>query len=193
MEKYLERIKPEIGDAWRTDELYLKVKGNNKYLFAMMDDDTRFWIAQQVTDSKYPSDITPMFKRAKEVTGKRPNTLISDGARNFHEAYIKEFFTIRNPRSRHVAHIRMQGDHNNNKMERMNDEVRDRKKVMRGLKKINTPILTGYQIYHNYLRPHEALDNRTPAEACGIQIDGENKWITLIENADSALNNKEVL
>ena len=46
-----------------------------------------------------------------------------------------------------------------------------------------TPILTGYQLFHNYLRPHMALDNKTPAEACGIKINGNNKWITLIQNA----------
>jgi len=28
-----------------------------------------------------------------------------------------------------------------------------------------------------------SLDNRTPAEACGIIVQGENKWKTLIQNA----------
>jgi hypothetical protein len=45
MEKYLEKIKPNVGNAWRTDELFLKIKGNMKYLYALMDDETRFWIA----------------------------------------------------------------------------------------------------------------------------------------------------
>ena len=27
------------------------------------------------------------------------------------------------------------------------------------------------------------LDGNTPAEKCGIKIKGENKWITLIQNA----------
>lgn len=66
-------------------------------------------------------------------------------------------------------------------MKRFNGEVRDREKVMRGLKRVDTPILTGYQIYHNYMRPHEGLNGKTPAEVCGIRIEGENKWITLIE------------
>ena len=52
-----------------------------------------------------------------------------------------------------------------------------------GDKKIDTSILTGYQIFHNYVRPHESLDGKTPAEACGIRVEGENKWITLIQNA----------
>jgi putative transposase len=54
---------------------------------------------------------------------------------------------------------------------------------MRGLKKANTPILAGYQIYHNYMRPHEGLEGKTPAEVCGIRIKGQNKWKTLIQNA----------
>ena len=27
------------------------------------------------------------------------------------------------------------------------------------------------------------LDGKTPAEACGIEIKGNNKWITIIQNA----------
>ena len=67
--------------------------------------------------------------------------------------------------------------------ERMNGEIRDRERVMRGLEKKDTPILTGYQLFHNYIRPHMALENRTPAEAAGIKVEGKNKWMTLIQNA----------
>jgi transposase-like protein len=86
MEKYLDKITPQVSDTWRADELFLKVKGNMKYLYALMDD---------------------------------------------------------------------------------------------------TPILTGMQIYHNYVRPHMALDGKTPAEVAGIKVEGENKWMTLIQNAAS--------
>ena len=54
----------------------------------------------------------------------------------------------------HVRKITLAGEQNNNKMERLNDEIGDREKVMRSLKKPDTPILTGMQIYHNYVRPH---------------------------------------
>jgi len=43
--------------------------------------------------------------------------------------------------------------------------------------------LKGYQIYHNYIREHEGLNDKTPAEACGIKVEGKNKWKTLIQNA----------
>jgi hypothetical protein len=68
-------------------------------------------------------------------------------------------------------------------MERINGEIRDREKTMRGLKRKDTAILKGMQIFHNYIRPHEGLDVKTPAEACGIEVRGDNKWITLIQNA----------
>jgi len=57
---------------------------------------------------------------------------------------------------------------------------------MRGLKIEDTPILKGYQIYHNYIREHEGLDGKTPSEAYGITIKGKNKWKTLIQNASAS-------
>jgi transposase-like protein len=183
MEKYLDKITPRVSDTWATDELFLKVKGNMKYLYAMMDEQTRFWIAQ-VADTKYTADVRPLFQLAKAVAGKTPKTLVSDGAANFHEAYNKEFRMMKlETRTEHIRHIRLAGDYNNNKMERMNGEIRDREKVMRGLERKDSPILTGYQLFHNYIRPHKALDYKTPAEAAGIQVKGKDKWLTLIQNA----------
>ena len=89
---------------------------------------------------------------------------------------------MRNPRTDHISHLKLKGDMNNNKTERLNGEIRDREKVMRGLKKEDTPVLKGYQIFHNYIREHEGLDGKTPAEDCGVEVKGKNKWITLIQN-----------
>lgn len=182
MQKYLEKITPQISDTWRTDEIYLKVKGSSKYLYALMDDSTRFWLAQQVADTKFTEDVRPLFQKGKAFAGKKPITLISDGAQNFHEAYVKEYRTLARD-TKHIQHIHMAGDHHNNKMERLNGEIRDREKVMRGIKKMDTPILVGYQQYHNYFREHEGLNGKTPAEIAGIKIEGENKWVTVIQNA----------
>jgi hypothetical protein len=71
-------------------------------------------------------------------------------------------------------------------MERFNGEVRQREKVTRTLKRMDSPILAGYRIYHNYMRPHKALDYRTPADVAGIEIRGKDKWLTLIQNASQA-------
>jgi len=183
MKEYVDKITPNVGDTWRADELYVKVKGDMKYLFALMDDETRFLIAQEVAESKYKHDARRLFEMGKRVTGKKPETIITDGLPAYHDAYKKEYWTLKGPRTQHINAIKLRGDMNNNKMERLNGEIRDREKVMRGLKKNDTPILKGYQIYHNFVRPHQGLNGKTPADACGIEIKGENKWLTLIQNA----------
>lgn len=183
MKQYVDKLKPNVSDTWRADEVFVKFSGNMKYLFALMDDETRYWIAQEVADTKFKHDAQSLFHEGKEITGKRPNVLITDGLPAYHDAFNREFYTNSCPQSKHINAIKLDGDMNNNKMERINGEIRDREKVMRGLKNKDTPILKGYQIFHNFIRTHEGLDGKTPAEACGIKVEGDNKWLTLIQNA----------
>jgi transposase-like protein len=184
MSSYLEKIKPNVSDTWRADELYIKIKGDMKYLFALMDDETRYWISQEIADTKYTHDARALFRAGVKVAGKKPKTLITDGLPAYRDACNKEFWTMKKAtRTNHIFRTTFRGKHNNNKMERMNGEIRDREKVMRGLKKGDTELLSGYQLFHNYIRIHEGLNGKTPSEACGIKIEGKNKWITLIQNA----------
>lgn len=44
-----------------------------------MDDETRFWIAKEVADTKYTADITPLFRDGKDFAGKaRPRSLLTE-------------------------------------------------------------------------------------------------------------------
>jgi len=184
MQTYLEKIAPNVSGVWRADEIYVKVKGDQKYLFALMDDETRFWLAEQVADKKGISDVRPLLKEGRELAGRKPNILVTDGANNFIKAFKREYYThFPQKMSVHMRHIHIKGDLNNNRMERLNEEIRGREKTMRGLKTTETPIIEGMKIFHNFIRPHMALDGKTPAEASGIEVKGENKWKTIIQNA----------
>ncbi|MFI5450259.1 MAG: DDE-type integrase/transposase/recombinase [Candidatus Bathyarchaeia archaeon] len=167
--------------------MFVKVKGNMKYLYCLLDDETRFWIAKQVADSKYHVQVHDLFKKGREITGKAPFHIITDGAPNFHAGIEREFW--REKKQLALAHerdIRFGGEIHNNKMERMNGEIRDREKVVRGVKSEDSPLIAGLQIYHNYVRPHMGLDGKTPADMAGIEVRGENKWLTLIQNASKS-------
>ena len=187
MAKYLNQIKPQVSDTWRADEMWLKIKGNPKYLYALLDDETRYWIAKEVAGDKMsheaPEYASQLFRQGKEVAGKKPVTLITDGLHAYHLAYKREFYAHEKPVTQHVEHIAWQKAKGNQKMEAFNGTVRSREKVMRSLKREDSPILDGYQIFHNHMRPHMALDGKTPAELAGIEVKGENKWLTLIQNA----------
>jgi transposase-like protein len=193
MDKYLSEIKPRVSDIWRADEMFLKIKGDKRYLYALLDDETRFWIAQEVAGDKFsreaPEYASELFRRGKEAIGKKPLTLITDGLHAYELAYRREFYAHQKPVTKHIEHVTWRGERGNEKMESFNgNTVRAREKTMRSLKREDTPILTGMQIYHNHVRPHMALDGRTPAEACGIEVRGENKWMTLIQNASRRSN-----
>jgi hypothetical protein len=41
-----------------------------------------------------------------------------------------------------------------------------------------------HRIHHNFIKPHMALNNQTPAQVAGIDLQlGQNKWLALIRKA----------
>ena len=88
------------------------------------------------------------------------------------ETSPQEFYNHKwETRTEHIRHS-CERANSRHKMERLSGEIRAQEKVARGLKKPTSPLLDGYQLYHKHVRPHEALDGRTPAELCVIQVEG---------------------
>ena len=122
MERLADQIMPQVGEQWRTDEIYMSIRGERKYLFAMLDTETRYWIAKMVAEHKGEDDVVPMFKKAKEVAGKVPETLVSDAAPNFHQAWRGEYAprNYMDKDAEHINQIAFDGEHHNNQMESFN-------------------------------------------------------------------------
>ncbi len=182
--EYLNEIVPRTNARTmvRADEVWVKVAGDQKYLFASMDDDTRYWIASDMAETKFQHDADSLLELTKVQIGKSPSHFVTDGL----PAYMKSSKKIFGKNTHHTRHIHISGKRdrdNNNKMERLNGGIRDREKVFRGLKKFDTPLIDGMRVYYNYTKNHGALKGKTPAEQAMISVDGKNKWITLIQNS----------
>ena len=192
MEQYMDKIRPQVGEAWRTDEVYMSIRGNRRYLFAMLDAETRYWIAKQVAEHKGNDDVAPMFKKAKDIAGKVPATLISDKAANFHNAWKRQYRAknFLHKDTEHINEVAFDGIHHNNQMESFNgNTIRLREDVVRGLKKEDSAIISGLRVYHNHVRAHLGLpDGQTPGEAAGIHIQGDNKFLTIIQAAAKSVD-----
>jgi transposase InsO family protein len=69
-------------------------------------------------------------------------------------------------------------------VERLHGTIRQRNKVMRGLDDEQTAqtIMDGMRIYYNFLRPHSALNGKTPAQKAKVESD-KAKWLSLIKRA----------
>lgn len=70
---------------------------------------------------------------------------------------------------------------NTNLIERFHGSLKDRTKVMRGMRKIKTAqiLLNGWLVHYNFFRPHESLGDRTPAEKAGIKFLYKN-WMDVV-------------
>ena len=146
-----------------------------------MDEKTRFQLVSVLTKTRGRQDAKKVFKEAKKVAGKRPRIMVTDGLQSYKKAFKDVFFDYKRY-SHHVADAGLE-ESLNNSLERLNGTVREREKVMRGLKEDHTPIIPMNKIYYNFIRPHQGLKGKTPAEVAGIGVDGENKWIKLIEKS----------
>ena len=185
MMSYTSTIRPVVGTKWHADEIWMKVSGKQHYLFDLMDNKTRFWLAHEMADSKYMHNAELLLKMARDQAGITPRIFVTDGLPAYKDAFSKIYNTRKKRNGpKHVSEIHLRNQVNNNNIqERLNGEIRDREKVLRGLKKKDSPIIGGYRAYRNFIRPHEGIGGLTPAEMAGIEVHGKNKWITLIQNA----------
>ena len=100
----------------------------------MMDDETRFWIAQEVAETKFRHDARNLLQMSKQLMGKKPMIFITDGLPSYNDAYKKEFWTNKEPRTKHIRHITLEATTTtkNGKNERRNPRQR---KNHEGIKK----------------------------------------------------------
>ena len=204
MKQYLDKFTPQLGGMWHSDEMMINVRRTEKidgenysWAWNLLDHETRFLIASQVTKHRYIEDARKVLQGAKSVAnGQVPDFIVTDKLPSYKQAITKEFFTIKKPRTQHVKLKNIKEGTNNNIVERVNGTVRERLKVMRGLDHDASAekMLAANRIYYNYVRPHQALGGKTPAEKAGIDLKLKgNKWEELIKRGKrSQKTSKEI-
>ena len=144
-----------------------------------MDGDTRFLLANHVSEGRSVADARMAFRKAKAVAKTDARVLLTDGLPSYGPAAQREF-----PNVVHVSGIGIQGRVNNNRMERYHSTFKERSKVMRAIKKPDSSFIEGQRIYYIFIREHQALNAQTPAQKAGIGLElGSNKWESLIKRA----------
>ncbi len=115
------------------------------------------------------------FKESAETFMEYPETGHTDSLRHYKGA-VKQVFTD----AEHVYNCGITKRENNNRIERLNGTLRERTKVSRGWKSQKTPISEGQRIQYNFVKPHTALEGKTPAQIAGLDIKG---WKELLKAA----------
>ena len=188
IDQYTTGLTPQLSGVWNCDEMKTKmahekpVNGERFYwLWNALDNQSRYLVASHLTRSRTHAAANEFFEVAKKQAKKDPRILFTDGL----DSYRGEYEPIREAPA-HIANVGIRSHLGNHRVERLHNSMREREKVMRHLKKANSAekIFKGYRAYYNFVRPHMALENHTPAQAASVPIElGTNKWLDLIRQA----------
>lgn len=178
------KYQPKVGNTWVADETYVRIdkrkrsasgtenpyskskRGNWVIFWDIIDADTRFLLASFITTTRGTKDARELLERAAKVAGKAPKVVITDKL----AAYIDGTELAYGADSKHKQGGPFDVESNTNLIERLHGTIRERTKVMRGLRTAETAerFLDGWAVYYNYMKPHESLDSKTPAEAAKV-------------------------
>ncbi len=189
--EYVATIQPEkMSYIVHTDEMKVKTKMSDwLWCWNSIDSETKFLLASTVTKKKYLSDAKLHLRQVKETLPQKPAYIFTDGLPVYRKGIKKAFNPTKGAQklaieTKHIFNVGLQSRQSNNKIERLHGSQRERLKVMRGVnnKKALESKMESWKTYYNFVRPHEALGGKTPAEASGINVvNGSNKWSELIK------------
>jgi len=176
--KFLDQEKVDSCRVWVIDETMLKINGNNMWLWDVIDEQSRFLLDTHISKSRTMKDAITTLEAAKKRALNTPRFILSDGLPAYPDA-IEQVFGAD---SKHIKSKGFTSEINTNLIERFHGTLKERTKVMRGLKSIATAeiISEGFVLHYNFLRPHMTLKGTTPAIKAGIEVPFKT-WIELVD------------
>jgi len=186
---YVNSLKPKVSDVWHVDEQMVKIKGKWLWSWNILDEQTRFLLANAITKNREIHDARQVFQKAKGIVDTKPEFLVTDGLFSYEKAIKKEFKTDEK-RFGSVKHVRLKSIRDarthNNLIERFHNTFRERDKVMRGFKSDYTArqLIEGFKNYYNFIRPHTSLNGLTPSQVANLDLQlDRNKWLSLLRKS----------
>ena len=194
IKEYVESFYPELGDVWSLDEMTLNVKNTKKtgkgfydWLWSIVDPKTRFLIATEVSKKREIADARKIIASGKKLISRNPNYVLTDSLNSYQEAIREEF-------ENRVAHVKTKSFKDgfvNLPIERYHNEIRANLKTRRGLGNDESAqdFSELLKINHNFVKPHQGLGGKTPAQAANIDLKlGNDKYLDLIKQASKKPN-----
>ncbi len=182
----IDRVKdfqPIVGDVWLADETVLKVAGKNVWFWDVIDAKTRYLLASRLSDTRTTKDAALVMKEALKKAGKAPKRIITDRL----AAYIDGIELVFGADTEHIQSKPFTNVNSTNIIERFQGTLKDRTKVVRGFKNMETArLLTdAWLVHYNFFKEHETLGNIPPAVKMGAtpirdwaEVVSETKVIT---------------
>ncbi len=196
--KWLDAQGAKVGEKWNVDETVVSVDGDKRWVWNVMDAETRFLLATHVSKNRSLANTRAPLQKARRATRTLPEEIRTDGMSAYPAAIKKEFGRYRRPGddpanwkisahahySPHKVVPSIRAPESNNLIERLNGSQRDRTRPMRGFDTMRgtAALMEGWRVHYDAVRTHLAL-GVTPAEAAGLPDLGTFKWRTILDLA----------
>jgi putative transposase len=174
---------PDVGDVWIADETGIDIHGSKRdlWFWDIIDSKSRYLLASHISENRTTEDARKLIEKAVQRAGKYPRVIITDRLK----VYIDGIdLSVGLDRVQHIRSKPFTTVNSTNKIERFHGTFKDRTKVVRAFKSMDTArLLTdGWLIHYNFFKEHEALGNVPPAQKMGI-ITPFKDWTDIVKPA----------
>ena len=157
------------SDEWHADETVVKIQGEKYYLWLILDSETRFVLGFHLDRHRDSPQAFTILEAVKPMG--TPQAIVSD--RYF--AYQMPVKTLHG-----VQHIRVKSFHDditNNLIECFNKQFKAWYKTKQGFSSFASAnnLISMFIFFYNFVRPHSALNNLTPAQCAGLRLSKKRK------------------
>jgi putative transposase len=168
---------PDVGDVWVADETVLKINGRNTWFWDIICPKTRMLLASRISATRTTRDARALVEEAAKRAGKTPKVIVTDQLAGYIDGIELAFGSD----TKHIRAKTLTSEPAKQFIERFHGSLKDRTKVMRGLKSKESAnlILDGWLVFYNYMRPHESLNGSTPGKAAGVKFEYGN-WLDVV-------------
>jgi putative transposase len=184
--RWMDSLGARTGERWHMDETVVKVDGDPRWVWNVVDAETRFLLATHVSRLRRVRDARVLIRHAKAATEDRPLTVLTDGLPAYRRAVGRELAfrsgaEVVNPHKR-VPSVRAKLS--NNLVERLNGTEKDRLKVMRGLHGRAGPkvLMEGLRVHYNLVQS-SASSSGPPGVAAGLPDLGQFRWKEILKRS----------
>ncbi|MFF7888941.1 IS6 family transposase [Streptomyces sp. NPDC020794] len=144
----LRRRRPRPGDKWHLDEVFIKINGEERYLWRAVDQDGMV-LDILVQNRRDKAAARRFFRRLMKETGTVPRVVVTDKLRSYGAAHREVM-----PSVEHRSHKGL-----NNRAENSHQPTRQRERAMKGFRSIGGAqwFLSAFSGISPHFRPYRHL------------------------------------
>lgn len=168
----------KVSDEWHLDETVVKVAGKKYYLWVALCSETRVVLAWHLSPYRDTIQAIRLLRAAIRNSKTQPAILITDR----YPAYVSAIYADC-PDAEHIRVSSFDDLISNNTLERFMGSFKDWYKKLRGFKSYDSAValISFWITCYNFVRPHSALNNWSPAEVAGFTPKfKDNRWVSMI-------------